>query len=139
MLTHCLRYVVNGKIKKQQTNIIFTSKNMLIASTIGIECSRCSKVCRSDSQTSKYANYNIEGTVSQRKNVGWYYLNLKLTLGTLASGLDFSNVSELFSFLGIPKAKTFHKRMFHVCEFRIGISLRKIASEVIKKGRMLEI
>ena len=111
---------------------------MGIASTIEIKCSRCSKVYQSNSQTLKHANCNMQGTVSQRKNSSWYDLNLKLTLGTLASGLGSSNMPELISFLGLPKAKTFHKRLFPVCEFRIGASLRKIASETMKEGRMLE-
>ena len=89
---------MSGKIKKEQTNIIFTSKNMGIASTIEVKYSRCSKVCRSDAQTSKFSNSNMQGTVSQRKNSSWHDLNLKLSLGTLASGLDSSNMSELFSF-----------------------------------------
>ena len=80
----------------------------------------------------------MQGTVSQRKNSSWYDLNLKLTLGTLASGLGSSNMPELISFLGLPKAKTFLKRLFPVCEFRIRASLRKIASETMKEGRMLE-
>ena len=84
--------------KKRKTNIIFTSKNMGIANTIVDKCSRCSKVCRSDAQTSKFANSNMQGTVSQRKNSSWYDLNLKLSLGTLASVLGSSNMSELFSF-----------------------------------------
>ena len=124
--------------KKRKTNIIFTSKNMGIANTIVDKCSRCSKVCRSNAQRSKFANSNMQGTVSQRKNSSWYDLNLKLSLGTLASFLGSSNMSELFSFLLIPKAKTFHKRLFPICEFRIGASLRKVVSEIMKEGRTLE-
>ena len=124
---------------KGYTHIIFTSKNMGIASTVEIKFSRCSKVCQSNTQTSKYAISNMQGTVSQRKNSSWYDLNLKLTLGTLASGLCSFNMSELFSFLSIPKAKSFHKRLFPVCEFRIGASLRKFESEIMKEGRILEV
>ena len=112
---------------------------MEIASTIEIKFSRCSKVCRSNSQTSKYTNSNMQGTVSQRKNSSWYDFNLKSTLGTLASGIGSSNMSESFSFLGIPKAKTLHKRLFPVCEFSIGASLRKVASETIKEGRISKV
>ena len=90
-------------------------------------------------ETSKFANCNMQGKNNQRKNSSWYDLNLKLCLGTLASGLGSSNMSELFSFLGLPKAKTFHKRLFPICEFRIGASLRKIACEAMKEGRTLEV
>ena len=51
---------MSGNIEiKEQINIIFTSKNMGIASTIEVKYSRCSKVCRSDAQTSKFANSNM--------------------------------------------------------------------------------
>ena len=45
---------------KEQTNVIFTSKHMGIASTINIKCSRCSKVCRSEVKTTKFANSNMQ-------------------------------------------------------------------------------
>lgn len=104
------------KEEKQQTEIITKSKNMGLASTINVECSCCSKVFQVDSQSSKYANSKMQGTVSSRENSSWYDLNFKLTLGTLASGLGAANVSELFYFLCIPQAKTFHKRLFSMCE-----------------------
>ena len=123
---------------KEQTNVIFTSKHMGLASAINIKCSRCSKVCRSVVKTSKFANCNMQGKNGQKKNISWYDLNLKLCLGTLASGLGSSNMSFFF-FLGLPKAKIFHQRLFLICEFRIGASIRKIACEAMKEGRTLEV
>ena len=78
---------------------------MGIASTINIKCSRCSKVCRSMVKTSKFANCNMQGKNSQRENSSWYDLNLKLCLGTLASGLGSSNMSELFFFFGTTESQ----------------------------------
>ena len=104
------------KEEKQQTEIITKSQNMGLASTINVECSCCSKLFQVDSQSSKYESYIIQGTVSWRENSSWYDLNLKLTLWTLASGLGAANVSELIYFLSIPQAKTFHKRLFPMCE-----------------------
>ena len=86
------------KEKKEQIKVIFTSKHMAIASTINIKCSRCSKVCRSVVKTLNFANYNMQGENSQRTNSSWHDLNLKLCLGTLASGLGSSNLSEIFFF-----------------------------------------
>ena len=48
-------------------------------------------------------------------------------------------MSELFSFLGFPNAKTFHKRVFPVCESKIGVSLRKIAKESMEEAKVFEI
>ena len=81
MLEYCVRYLMSRKKrKKEETKIIFTSKNMRIANTIEDKCSRCSKVCRSDAHTSKFANSKMQGIVSLCKNSSWYDLNLKLSL-----------------------------------------------------------
>ena len=48
-------------------------------------------------------------------------------------------MSELFSFLRLPNAKTFHKGVFPVCESKIGVSLRKIAKESMEEARVFEV
>ena len=54
------------------------------------------------------------------KKCNWYDLNLKICIATLVSGLGATNLSELFSFIGIPKSKVLHKRVMPVCECQIG-------------------
>ena len=53
--------------------------------------------------------------------------NLKLVLGTMASGIGPSNMSQLLSFLDISKFKSHHGRFFRNIELTIGFFLRKIA------------
>lgn len=108
--------------KEIKNEIIYTVKNVGIASTIQMTCSRC---CKSEAilpQPSKFQNYNTTGEISSVVNSSWYDLNLRLAIGTLASGSGGANMSELFSFLGFPHAKGFHKRIFPVCESKIGAS-----------------
>ena len=74
--------------------------------------------------------------VSSVINSSWYDLNLRLTIGTLASGSSGANMSELFSFLGFPHAKGLHKRVFPVYESKIGFSLRKVAKESMEESKI---
>ena len=86
-------------------------KNVGTASTIEMSCSHCCKAETIPPQSSKFENYNIQDEVSSVVNSSWYDLNLRLTIGTLASSSGGANMSELFSFLGFPHAKGFHKRI----------------------------
>ena len=114
-------------------------KNVGIASTIEMSCSRCYKKETIPPQSRKFKNYNVNGGVSSIINSSWYDLNLRLDIGTLASGSDGAKISELFSFLGFPNAKTFHKRVFPVCESKIGVSLRKITKESMEEAKVFEV
>ena len=125
--------------KEIKNEIIYTVKNVGIASTIQMTCSRC---CKSETilpQPSKFQNYNTTGEISSVVNSSWYDLNLRLAIGTLASGSGGANMSELFSFLGFPHAKGFHKRIFPVCESKIGASLRKVAKESMDEAKECEV
>ena len=128
-LLHKLRsgWVRQKKVMKTEVN--YQVKNVGIASTIEMAYSRCYKKETIPPQSSKFKNYNVNGDVSSIVNSSWYDLNLRLAIGTLVSGAGGANMSELFSFLGFPNAKTFHKRVFPVCESKIGVSLRKIAKK----------
>ena len=101
----------------------------------------CSSCCKKNipSQSIKFENYNIQGEVSTVVNSSWYDLNLRLAIGTLVSGSGGTNMSELFSFLGFPHAKGFHKRAFPVCESKTGISQRKVAKELMEEAKICEV
>ena len=73
------------KEEKQQTEIITKSQNMGLASTINVECSCCSKLFQVDSQSSKYANSKMQGTVSSRENSSWYDLTPKRSLHNVST------------------------------------------------------
>ena len=100
-----------NKAKKIKTEVIYKVKNVSIASTIQMTCSRCYKTETILPQPNKFENYNTQGEVSSVVNSSWYDLNLRLAIGTLASSSGGANMSELFSFLGFPHAKGFHKRI----------------------------
>ena len=138
-LLHKLRSEWVRQKKVMKTKVNYQVKNVGIASTIEIPCSRCYKKETISPQSRKFKNYNVNGDVSSIVNSSWYDLNLRLTIGTLASGSSGSNMSELFSFLGFPNAKTFHKRVFPVRESKIGVSLRKIAKESMEEAKVFEV
>ena len=48
-------------------------------------------------------------------------------------------MSELFSFLGFPHAKGFHKGIFPVRESKIGISQRKVAKKSMEEAKVCEV
>ena len=48
-------------------------------------------------------------------------------------------MSELFSFLGFPYTKGFHKRIFPVYESKIEISLRIVANESMEEAKICEV
>ena len=54
-------------------------------------------------------------------------MNLKLVLGTMASAIDPSDMSQLLSFLDIPQCQSLHGSFFRNIELTVGSSLRKIA------------
>ena len=138
-LLHKLRseWVRQKEVIKTEVN--YQVKNVGIASTIEMSCSRCSKKEIIPPQSSKFKNYNVNGDVSSIANSSWYDLNLRLAIGTLASGSGGVNMSELFSFMGFPNAKTFYKRVLPVCESKIGVSLRKIAKESMEEAKVFEV
>ena len=78
--------------------------NVGIASTIEMACSHCCKAETIPPQSNEFENYNIQGEVSSVVKSSWYDLNLRLAIGTLASGSDWANMLELLSFLGFPHA-----------------------------------
>ena len=48
-------------------------------------------------------------------------------------------MSELFSFLGFPHTKGFHKRIFPVYESKIEVSLRIVANESMEEAKICEV
>ena len=97
-LLHKLQSEWVKQSKEIKTEVIYKVKNVGIASTIQMTCSRCYKTETILPQPNKFENYNTQGEVSSVVNSSWCDLNLRLAIGTLASGLGGANMSELFSF-----------------------------------------
>ena len=81
---------------------------------------------------SRFKNTDLAGKLNDHRRSNSYSLNLKLVLGTMASGIGPSNMSQLLSFLDIPSCKSLHGRFFRNIELAVGSSLRKIATESMR-------
>ena len=69
----------------------------------------------------------MQGERQHQKNSNWYELNLKLTLGTMASKRDPHNMAQLLSFLDLSNCKTLNSGFFKNMELIISSTLRKVA------------
>ena len=74
-----------------------------------------------------------------QKNTNWYELNLKLGLGTMASGIGPSNLSQLLSFIDLPNCKTFDSKFFNNMELTVGSTLRKVSTESMEEATKEEV
>ena len=61
-------------------------------------------------------------------------MNLKLAMGTFASGIGANNMAQLLSFMDIPNTKSLHQRFLRKMETTIGKHLRKVAVRSMGDG-----
>ena len=78
---------------------------------------------------SRFKTTNLTRKLNDYRRSNSYSFNLKLVLGTMASGIGPSNMSQLLSFLDIPSCKLLYGRFFRNIELTVGSSLQKIATE----------
>ena len=83
---------------------------------------------------SRFKTTNLTGKLNDHRRSNSYSLNLKLVLGTMASGIGPSNMSQLLSFLDIPSCKSLRGRFFRNIELTVGSSMRKIAIESMREA-----
>ena len=81
---------------------------------------------------SRFKTTNLIEKLNDHRRSNSYSLNLKLVLGTMASGIGPSNMSQLLLFLNIPSCKSLHGRLFRNIELTVESSLRKIATESMR-------
>ena len=103
-----------------------------IATSVEILCSRCLVKVVAVASPSRFKTTNLTGKLNDNRRSNSYSVNLKLVLGTMASGIGPSNISQILSFLDIPSCKLLHGRFFRNIELKVGSSLRKIATESMR-------
>ena len=108
---------------KEKGTIIVKVTCLGIATTVEILCSRCSVKAVAVASTSRFKTTNLTGKLNDHRRSNSYSLNLKLVLGTMASGIGPSNMSQLLSFLDIPSCKSLHGIFFRNIELTVGSSL----------------
>ena len=89
----------------------------------------CAEKSVASAAPSKFNGKSLKGDSQHKKISNWYELNLKLVLGTMASGIGSSNMAQLLSFLDLPNCKTLNRKFFKNTELTIGLILKKVALE----------
>jgi len=124
---------------KEKSKIIITEKCLGIATTVEVSCSRCKEKAIVEAVPSKFKGKTLEGKEQFQKSSNWYELNLKLGLGTMASGIGPSNLSQLLSFLDLPNCKTIDSRFFNNMELAVGSTIRKVSAKSMDEATNEEV
>ena len=62
-----------------------------------------------------------------------------MTLGTIASGIEPTNLAQLLSFIDLPNVKAVNGRFFRNMESIVGPSLRKVGTKAMEEALLEEI
>ena len=124
---------------KDKSKIIITEKCLGIATTVEVSCSRCKEKAIVEAVPSKFKGKTLQVKEQFQKNYNWYELNLKLGLGTTASGIGPSNLSQLLSFIDLPNCKTFDSTFFNNMELTVGSTIRKVSTKSMDKATNEEV
>ena len=116
-----------------------TTENMGLAGIVKIHCSQCKSSVTIPNETTQYEGTNYNGDASKIENCSWFSTNVKLVVGTLASGMGPADISCLFSFLGLPNLQSFCHRQYKRIETLIGKHLRDVANESMENALDYEV
>ena len=125
---------IKYKQSKKNNSLTVKEKYVDLATTLDLCCSRCLTKGVVQDTESPFKGKNIRGNPSYRTVSHWYTLNLKLAMGTFASGIGATNMTQLLSFMDIPNEKSLHQRFFKNMETTIGKHLKKIAMTSMEDG-----
>ena len=124
---------------KRSNKIKINVEHIGIEPIMSIECPMCNKKQCIDNQMTRFHGENYDGKASKHENCSWYASNVKLVLGTLASGMGASDMSSFVSFLGLPNVQSFSRTQFHRIELRIGKFLREVAETSMQAALEIEV
>ena len=90
-------------------------------------------------QLTRYHGMSYQGTPRNTENCSWFATNLRLVLGTLAVGMNPSDMSTLCFFMGLTNLQSFSCQHFATIELLIGKHLRNITDSWMQKALQNEI
>ena len=82
-----------------------------IANDVEISCSCCNAKAVSTKVPSTFQGKTLKGEYTSQNNSNWCQLNLKLVLGTMASGIGPSYMAQILSFLDINYCQSLNGRL----------------------------
>ena len=115
------------KQSKEKSSLIVNEQYIGLTTTFEIRYSSCVSTGVAKATESPFKGKDIRCNPSYHTASHWFDLNLKLAMGTFASGIRASNMAQLLSFMDIPNAKYLHQRFFKNMETTIEMHLGKVA------------
>ena len=115
--------------RKERQTLTLDAKNYGVEPIITMECSSCQKKRELPNDTTKYFGYRYDGVPTTRPNSSWFTSNLRLVMGTLASGMGATEISTLASFIGLPNIHSFSEKAFKKIEMLVGKCIREVANK----------
>ena len=104
------------KSTKRNDKIEVNNHGLGIATDLDILCKSCKATSSVPAATTKFQDINMKGKYTLHKKSHRYQLNVKLTLGAIASGIGPTNLAQLLSFLDLPNVKQVNGRFFRNIE-----------------------
>ena len=133
-------YNLRRRKSKFQTNTLsLNCENIGLEAIVSIECAKCKTSSTIPNETTKFKGTNYAGDACNNENCSWYATNIRLVIGTLASGLGAADISCLFSFLGLPNLYSFCNRQYKRIETLIGKYFRQVANDSMHEARDIEV
>ena len=124
--------------KELEREVSINVQNIGIEPIVTICCPKCKQTSKITHEYTKYKDKNYNGKTHKLMNCSWFPSNLRLVLGTLATGSGASDTARLLSFLGLPNLQSFATHQFARIETLVGKHLRTIASASMKEAIELE-
>ena len=127
------------KDRKSKQEIEIQCVNIGLEAKLSIRCLDSNKVTKVKQNTSSFHGYSYQGKPCKNENSSWYDTNLRLVLGTLASGLGPSDICTLLAFMGLPNVNSFSRKQFRQIESLIGKHLRQIGDDSMTEALEKEV
>ena len=97
------------KHSKKKRSLTVNEQCNGLTTTFEIRCSSYESTGVAKDTDSSFKGKNIRGNTSYHTASYCFDLNIKLVMGTFASGIGASNMDQLLSFMDIPNAKSLHQ------------------------------
>ena len=127
------------KSTKRNDKIKVNNTGLSIATDLNILCQSCNATGSVPAATTKFQDINMKGKYTLHKKSHRYQLNVKLTLGAIASGIGPTNLAQLLLFIDLPNVKTVNGRFFRNMELIVEPILRKVGAKAMEEASEEEI
>ena len=120
---------------KQETRkdkIKINDSGLGIATDLDILCNNCNVKASAPAAITTFKGVNVKGELASHKKSYDYQLNIKLSLGAIASGIGRTNLAQLLTFLDLPNVKAVNGRFFRNKELIVGTILRQVGTKAMK-------